>query len=203
MSSSNDSTVFFVYLRQETNFKAKFRISCKNPRRTVFSWCRKYTKTSQRIRISEALYAEPFLLNSILIYAPSVPGVPTLVTPIGYSFPGVVLCVPSLVVEKTKLWFTFEISDWSNMKISDSPKCRQTGRNYRNFAIWAKKSSSMLDFGRKFDCLPAPTPSRGDLTHKTAVMYDQMRATRLNVKGKSLALAYCCWRSLLLFCCYC
>ena len=51
-----------------------------------------------------------------------------------------------------------------------------------------QKSQKISIFGSKATAWQAPTPSRGDLTHKSAVMYDQIRATRLNVKGKLLAL---------------
>ena len=63
------------------------------------------------------------------------------------------------------------------------------------------KTSRMMNFGNK--TAGTDTIPRRDLTHKSAVMYNHIRATRLNVKGKSLALAYCCWRPLLLFCCEC
>ena len=71
--------------------------------------------------------------------------------------------------------------------------------------IWAKKHQKCSILEAKVDCFltafQAPTTSRGDLAHKSAVMYYQIRAMRLIVEGKILLLAYCCWQTLLLFCC--
>ena len=55
------------------------------------------------------------------------------------------------------------------------------------FAIFGKNHEESSILEAKLTACPAPTTSRGDLTHKSAVMYDQVRATRLIVKGKSLA----------------
>ena len=71
------------------------------------------------------------------------------------------------------------------------------------FAILGKNHEEWSIFAAKLTVCQTQTPSRGELTHKSAVMYRLDEAARLNVKEKSLALAYCCWRSLLLFCCYC
>ena len=86
----------------------------------------------------------------------------------------------------------------ANMK-SGLSKMSPNRSKSSQFCNVGHKTSRMMNFANKTACRQAPTPSRGDLTHKSAVMYNQIRATRLNVKGKSLALAYCCWRSLLLF----
>ena len=58
--------------------------------------------------------------------------------------------------------------------------------------IWAKNNQNCSILEAKLTACQAPTTSRGDLAHKSAVMYDQIWATRLIVEGKSLALAYCC-----------
>ena len=61
------------------------------------------------------------------------------------------------------------------------------------FAILGKNHGEWSIFAAKLTGCQAQTPSRGDLTHKSVVLYDRIWATRLIVKGKlSLLLAYCC-----------
>ena len=94
------------------------------------------------------------------------------------------------------------LNNYNSQDLKDIIKIFGDEEEASKIAKNVKKHQKCSILEAKLTACQASTTSRGDLTHKSAVMYDQIRASTLNVKGKSLALAYCCWRSLLLLCCY-